>query len=291
MSLESRMRPFNARTFAPMCTRRASWRRRGSLGAFYQSVSRSHRAGNLMAIHPLYGRSRELADLRLRSIGPQQARQHLSTLWRSGHRQDAARAELVQRGRDRASRYFGAALGKSRGAFVLALGPGAGGVFADGTRCGLMSRARAPATFGPLLSQGCVVWFQQPELESLRLGSAIVALLQRLSRERPLVLVFDDLHASDLASLNLLEVLAHELPTFVCSYLGTTASSRRNVSEEVGAADQLGREGTVRPLGRLDEGAVTQWPRRCWVRRHILSCLACSRRRRATRSSSPRSRS
>ncbi|HWL89036.1 MAG TPA: AAA family ATPase, partial [Polyangiaceae bacterium] len=101
---------------------------------------------------------------------------------------------------------------------------------------------------------------QDPEFESLRLGSAIVALLQHLSSERPLMLVFDDLHASDLATLNLLEVVARELRDLRVLVLGAYREvEARRVPKKSALLVRLGREGILRPLGRLDERAVTEW--------------------------------
>ncbi|WP_394849909.1 AAA family ATPase [Pendulispora brunnea] len=96
-------------------------------------------------------------------------------------------------------------------------------------------------------------------LEPLRVGWAIVALLQRLVRERSLVLVFDDLHAADVASLELLLAVARELRRLpvlvVCTYRELEA---RRIPKISALLNRLAREGTLRPLGRLDAASVTR---------------------------------
>ncbi|HWL85921.1 MAG TPA: AAA family ATPase, partial [Polyangiaceae bacterium] len=125
-------------------------------------------------------------------------------------------------------------------------------------------RACAPSDegeLGPLLARQPAARTEgESEPDLLRLGFAIVALLERLSRKGPLVLVFDDLHASDVASLNLLEVVARELRRLgvlvVATYRETEA---RRVPTVASLLARLGREGNVRPLGPLDRSEVAEW--------------------------------
>ncbi|WP_394846131.1 AAA family ATPase [Pendulispora brunnea] len=101
---------------------------------------------------------------------------------------------------------------------------------------------------------------RHPEVESLRLGMAIAAFLRGAASGRPLVLVFDDLHAADLASLNLLQVVARELRNLRVLLVGTYRELEARRAPQVSASlAKLAREGTLRPLGRLDRASVTQW--------------------------------
>jgi predicted ATPase len=50
-----------------------------------------------------------------------------------------------------------------------------------------------------------------PELGTARLALAMLALLQRLAAKAPVVLVLDDLHAADVATLALLGQIARDL--------------------------------------------------------------------------------
>ncbi|WP_394849910.1 AAA family ATPase [Pendulispora brunnea] len=99
----------------------------------------------------------------------------------------------------------------------------------------------------------------EPSLEPLRLGSAIIALLERLAGEGPLVLVFDDLHAADVASLELLVAVARELRRLHVLLVGTYRElEARRIPKVSALLNRLAREGTLRPLGRLDAASVTQ---------------------------------
>jgi len=105
-------------------------------------------------------------------------------------------AELVQRGRDRGVTVFWGRAWEVEGArscwpWVQVLGA-----------CVQMnkvrpswSRARAPRPRPAAVTGVRRSWFQQPGARIAATRFGVVALLQRLSRERPLVLVFDDLHA------------------------------------------------------------------------------------------------
>ena len=101
---------------------------------------------------------------------------------------------------------------------------------------------------------------EDPELTTLRLGSAIAALLERLSITTPLVLVFDDLHASDLASLSLLQRVARDLRGRRVLVLGTYRELEARRAPKVSALlARLAREGAARPLGPLNPPTVAQW--------------------------------
>ncbi|WP_394849908.1 AAA family ATPase [Pendulispora brunnea] len=99
----------------------------------------------------------------------------------------------------------------------------------------------------------------EPSLDPLRVGSAIVALLDRLGRDRPLLLVFDDLHAADVASLELLLAVARELRRLPVLLVGTYRElEARRIPKVSALLNHIAREGTLRPLGRLDPASVTQ---------------------------------
>jgi predicted ATPase len=117
------------------------------------------------------------------------------------------------------------------------------------------------ADLAPLLSPaGAPAKAVDPEHALLREAAAIVALLRRLASEQPLLVILDDLHAADLASLDLLQLVASDLRGAPILIVGTyrEVEARRNPRIAALLA-KVGREGSVRPLGRLDRGAVTRW--------------------------------
>ena len=62
---------------------------------------------------------------------------------------------------------------------------------------------------------------EDPESARFRLGQAITTTLRRLARHEPLVVVLDDLHWADPASLDVLAVLAGTLDEIPILALGT----------------------------------------------------------------------
>jgi hypothetical protein len=99
-----------------------------------------------------------------------------------------------------------------------------------------------------------------PEASALRFGLALVELLGRLSAEAPHVLVFDDLHASDLASLRALAIVARELRSLPILVVGTYRDIEARRAPEIATLlAAIGREGTARSLAPLDRPAVAQW--------------------------------
>ncbi len=101
---------------------------------------------------------------------------------------------------------------------------------------------------------------QDLERESVRLGLATAALLRQIAQTRPLVLVFDDLHACDIASLTLLEVVARELRDDPVLLVGTYRQpDARRTPKKSALLVKLGRQGTMRALGPLDRDAVGRW--------------------------------
>jgi len=80
----------------------------------------------------------------------------------------------------------------------------------------------------------------------------VLSLLGRLAVTEPLLLVFDDLHASDVASLELLLRVARELHELRVLVLGTYRELEARRAPRVSALlAKLARQGAVRPLGPL----------------------------------------
>jgi DNA-binding winged helix-turn-helix (wHTH) protein/tetratricopeptide (TPR) repeat protein len=98
-----------------------------------------------------------------------------------------------------------------------------------------------------------------PEELHLRLFDAAVTVLERIAREKPLVLLLDDLHLADLPSLQFLRFLAHSLPELPILLVGTLRDAelaldenRRSLLAE--AARSAGAK--TLPLSALSEAEV-----------------------------------
>jgi AAA ATPase domain len=92
-----------------------------------------------------------------------------------------------------------------------------------------------------------------------RLWRAVSALLQEATRKKPVLVVLDDLHACDQASLSLLHFVARQLRPMRALLLG----SYRDVEARMDAAtsdllSKVGREGTTLTLARLDRAAAAR---------------------------------
>lgn len=91
---------------------------------------------------------------------------------------------------------------------------------------------------------------------------AVLALLGRLARERPLLLVLDDLHAADQSSLLLLHFVARELRTMPVLVIGTYRDVEARLSPEAGQLlARAGREARTLGLRRLDSDEVASFVR------------------------------
>ncbi|MGH7820014.1 MAG: ATP-binding protein, partial [Candidatus Binatia bacterium] len=99
----------------------------------------------------------------------------------------------------------------------------------------------------------------EPERARFYLFDAVTTFLKHASRAKPLLLVLDDCHASDLSSLRLLQFVARELRDarilVVVTYRDVEAKAR-GVAGEVLA--ELGREGLTLHLKGLSEPDVGQ---------------------------------
>jgi class 3 adenylate cyclase len=95
--------------------------------------------------------------------------------------------------------------------------------------------------------------------ERFRLFDAVAAFLRALSRTRPLVLVFDDGHAADSASLSMLRFVARDLRQLpvliVVTYREAEARLQPGLSNDIA---ELGREGTTLTLRGLNEAEVAR---------------------------------
>jgi hypothetical protein len=93
-----------------------------------------------------------------------------------------------------------------------------------------------------------------------RLFDAVLGLLRRAATAAPLLLVLDDLHAADPASLDLLVFVARGLRGAPTLLLGTTRdatfASEEAISERL---TRVAREAVQLPLGRLRRDDVAEW--------------------------------
>ena len=84
--------------------------------------------------------------------------------------------------------------------------------------------------------------------------------LRELARERPLVILLDDLHAADTASLELALALARGISRHRVALIVTTRESELLQSPPHGELiARLGREGQRIALGRLGEASIAEW--------------------------------
>jgi len=117
-------------------------------------------------------------------------------------------------------------------------------------------RSRLPAAPG----------FASPPAEEarFRLWRAVVSLVRRAAAPDCLVLVFDDLHSTDRASLLLLYALARELRSLRVLLIATCRDVEARLDTETSELvfSRVGREGTVLTLPRLDRAASADLLRR-----------------------------
>ncbi|HVZ36336.1 MAG TPA: BREX system ATP-binding domain-containing protein, partial [Polyangiaceae bacterium] len=96
-----------------------------------------------------------------------------------------------------------------------------------------------------------------PEAARFQLFLAVRTLLARAAGSQPIVLVFDDLHAADRASLLLLQFVAQALESAPILVLGTYREVEARLDAEVGRLiASVVREGSSLSLGRLDVEAA-----------------------------------
>ncbi len=99
-----------------------------------------------------------------------------------------------------------------------------------------------------------------PGQERFRLCDALATFLAHVARERPLLLVLDDLHAADLGTLALLHFVARGLHAARVVVVGTYRDVEARLSADAGEAlGKIAREGRYLALGRLGRGEIAEW--------------------------------
>lgn len=97
-----------------------------------------------------------------------------------------------------------------------------------------------------------------PEAARFRFFAAVADVLARAAAERPLVVVFDDLHWADGGSLQLLQLAVRQLAHAPVLFVGTYRDVEMRLAAESRLRAQLARLGELIPLGGLDAGAVSE---------------------------------
>jgi hypothetical protein len=99
-----------------------------------------------------------------------------------------------------------------------------------------------------------------PAQERFRLGQAVVSLLALAARDRPLVVLLDDVHVADTGTLELLHFVARNLHACGVVVLATYRDVEARLSAEAGEAlAKIAREGRYLALRRLAREEVTSW--------------------------------
>lgn len=99
-----------------------------------------------------------------------------------------------------------------------------------------------------------------PAQDRFRLFEAVATLLGLIARERPLVVLLDDLHAADLSSLSLLHFVARNLNASRVVLVAAYRDVEARLSAEAGEAlTRIAREGRYLALGRLARDEVASW--------------------------------
>jgi tetratricopeptide (TPR) repeat protein len=98
-----------------------------------------------------------------------------------------------------------------------------------------------------------------PSQARFRLFDAVIGVLRRASRSRPLLLVLDDLHAADPSSLALLHFLARNLRGLRALVIGTYRDEDARLVPELGQVlGDIAREGTYLPLAPLTGAEIAE---------------------------------
>jgi tetratricopeptide (TPR) repeat protein len=126
------------------------------------------------------------------------------------------------------------------------------GLFAD--------HAEIIATLAPELGRKLAVAASGGTFDRFELFDAVSSVLHRAALERPIVVVFDDLHAMDASTLAMLRFLCRAAHPSKLLLLGTHRTSDVRASEEVKSAlAELAREATAIQLVGLEPDAVGAW--------------------------------
>lgn len=99
-----------------------------------------------------------------------------------------------------------------------------------------------------------------PAQDRFRLFTAVATFLTLASREKPLVVLLDDVHVADVSSLALLHFVARSLHTARVVVVATYRDVEARLSAEAGdALAKVAREGRYFALRRLERDEVTSW--------------------------------
>lgn len=121
---------------------------------------------------------------------------------------------------------------------------------------------QALAGVGLALPDTSAVTALDAEVARLQLFRTLTRSLREASREQPILLVFDDLHAADPSSLLLLHFLARELRSCRAVVVGTYRGVEARLSPGIEALlGQIAREGVELTLGRLERDEVARFVR------------------------------
>jgi tetratricopeptide (TPR) repeat protein len=99
-----------------------------------------------------------------------------------------------------------------------------------------------------------------PAQDRFRLFEAVTTFLALVARDRPLVVLLDDLHVADVSSLSLLHFVARNLHASRVVVVGTYRDVEARLSPETGdALAKVAREGRYLALRRLGREEVASW--------------------------------
>ena len=99
----------------------------------------------------------------------------------------------------------------------------------------------------------------QPDLARFQLLESVRGLLDRVSREKPVVIALDDLHAADADSLYLLQYLARHAAGMPLLLVGTYRELEARQSAATESLWKAGRDAQTLRLGRLGRAAVEEY--------------------------------
>ena len=99
----------------------------------------------------------------------------------------------------------------------------------------------------------------QPELARFQLLESVRGLLDRISREEPIVIVLDDLHSADADSLFLLQYLAKHASGMPLLLVGTYREFEARQATATESLWRASRDARTLHLGRLDQAAIEEY--------------------------------
>jgi tetratricopeptide (TPR) repeat protein len=99
----------------------------------------------------------------------------------------------------------------------------------------------------------------QPELARFQLLESVRGLLDRISSEKPIVIVLDDLHSADAETLFLLQYLAKHAAAMPLLLVGTYRELEARQAAATESLWRASRDARTLRLGRLDQAAVEEY--------------------------------